>query len=71
MSGWKVKAGELKIGQVTLSVCNETLTLWEDRPPLSLKGEQVPVTEQIRLPSYACAVEVANVIAKHLGKRKK
>lgn len=72
MSGWKVITGELKVGRVTLQVCDKTLRAWEGQPASELSNlEPSGPMEQIRLPSYACAVEVANVIAKHLGKRKK
>ncbi len=66
MSGWAVQIGELRVGVMTLTVRKDgVLILSEDRK------NQLPDHHSFHLPSYECAVEVANVIAKHLKMKTK
>lgn len=74
MSGWKVESGSLQIGRTKLRVHSpeadeKALLVYEEVIDTVGQGQQA-MAQRMKLPSYACAVEVANVIAKHLGKRK-
>lgn len=78
MSGWKVESGSLQIGRTRLRVHSPeadenapktAYLVYEEVIDTVGQGQQA-MAQRMKLPSYACAVEVANVIAKHLGKRK-